>query len=386
VTSPPLPSGPRRHARRVLGRAALALLATSVVAALVVVGPVSGWWWGVAWAGFPIVGALILWRRPRNTMGWLLLLTGACYAIALSGYQLIGPSPGRGPVWFELAVELGGYLGWICLIAIVVLFPTGRAETRATQWLIRLTMVAAAAVVTIALVNPAPLEASGRTNPLAVPALAAFAGWFIDDGFVIVPLLMLGALISLIVRWRGSSGVERLQYRWFVLSVAIAVGMVFFSNFVGQIDGVQALAFALGMNAVPIAIGIAVTRYRLYEIDRVVSRTTSYIVVTGVLLGVYAVVVTAVSRLLPGTSNSLSVAAATLAAAAMFRPLLTRVQAVVDRRFNRSRFDAQRTVETFAARLRDEVSTEQVSADLVVALRQTLQPSGVNLWLRGDLR
>ncbi len=327
--------------RQAAVRAAVTILAAAAVTTLLIPGLTQEFWYGLAWVGFPIVGALVLWRRPANVIGWLLLLTGSCWAVALAGYSLVGEPPGRGPVWVELVGQICGYLGWVLLIAMIVLFPTGRTQTRATRWLIRATALTGLLVVAFALVNPAPLEASQRRNPLGVSALAGLAGWFIDQGFVIVPLLMLGALVSLASRWRHSVGAERLQYRWFVLSVGLAlvavIASVAFGERVGLLEILQTVLFSLGLNAIPVAIGIAVTRYRLYEIDRVVSRTASYIVVTGVLLGVYAVTVTAVSRLLPGTSSSFSVAAATLAAAGLFRPLLIRVQGIVDRRFNGER-------------------------------------------------
>ncbi len=383
---PPLTPAKQGATRRAAVHAGVAIFAAAAVATLLISGPTQGWWYGLAWVGFPIIGALVLWRRPGNTIGWLLVLTGSCWSVALAGYSLVGSAPGRGPVGVELVGQICGYLGWILLTAIIVLFPTGRTQTRATRWLIRATALTGVVVVALGLVNPAPLESSQRRNPLGLTELEGLAGWFIDQGFVIVPLLMLGALVSLASRWRHSVGATRLQYRWFILSVGLALVAVVASLAIGEREGLleilQTVLFSFGLNAIPVAIGIAVTRYRLYEIDRVVSRTTSYIVVTGVLLAVYAVTVTAVPRVLPGTSSSFSVAAATLAAAAVFRPLLTRVQGVVDRRFNRGQYDAQQTVDAFAGRLRDEVDPDEVSADLLAVLNRTVEPRGVALWVK----
>ena len=246
-------------------------------------------------------------------------------------------------------------------------------------------MVGGFLVVALA-VDPAPLEETGSISPFAVAALGPATAWFNNQGFVIVPLLMVGALASLVARWRRSRGTERLQYRWFALSVALAVGVLITTNTLfNSLDVpifVYVIATAVGLNAVPVAIGVAVTRYRLYEIDRIVSRTTSYAAVTGLLLLVYAAVVTTVSRLLPGSSSSFAVAAATLAAAALVRPLLRRVQTAVDHRFNRSGYDAQQAADAFSTRLRDEVDTDEVTADLVAVLRTTVQPARVGLWLR----
>ena len=213
------------------------------------------------------------------------------------------------------------------------------------------------------------------------------AGWFIDQGFVIVPLLMLSALVSLVSRWRHGVGAERLQYRWFVLSVGLAlvavVASVAIGERVGLLEILQTVLFSLGLNAIPVAIGIAVNTLPPLRDRPGRESNDRYILVTGVLLGVYAVTVTAVSRLLPGDLRaSFSVAAATLAAAALFRPLLTRVQGVVDRSFNRGQYDAQQTVDAFAGRLRDEVDPDEVSADLVAVLGRTLQPARVALWVR----
>jgi hypothetical protein len=210
-------------------------------------------------------------------------------------------------------------------------------------------------------------------------------GWFNNQGFVIVPLLMLGALVSLVARWRRSSGSERLQYRWFALAVGLAVIMLLTTNTLFNTlevpEVVFAMATAIGLNAVPVAIGVAVTRYRLYEFDRVISRTISYGLVTVGLLVVYAVLVAAASSLLPESSD-LAVAAATLAVAALFRPVLRRVQRVVDRRFNRERYDALVTVDHFAGRLRHEVDPSLVSGELLRALSRTVQPASAGLWLR----
>jgi peptidoglycan/LPS O-acetylase OafA/YrhL len=185
-------------------------------------------------------------------------------------------------------------------------------------------------------------------------------------------------VFSVALRWRRSSGIERLQLRWFLAAVvAVAIGFLLtFHN-----SGANA-AFGFTVSLIPIACGVAILRYRLYDIDRIISRAASYAIVTGVLLVTYALVVTSVTRLMPDAST-LAVAAATLSAAALARPLYRRVQQAVDRRFNRARYDAQHTVDDFGARLRHEVDTDLVAGDLLGVVRLTLQPAGVALWLRG---
>ncbi len=369
----------------VLRHAALAAATAAVVAGLLI-GGIAGdaFWvtWGLAWVGFPIVAALLLWQRPRHAIGWLLWLTGACWAVTLVAYTYTTVST----VWLEFLGQLTSRMGFLLLVAIVVLFPSGKAQTRATRLLLAVGAVLGGCLVVGLLVDPAPLDITGAISPLAVPALGPATSLLNGPGFAMVPLLMLGAFVSLVGRWRQSQGPERLQYRWFALSVGFAVTVLIVTNtlfnYLAVPIWVYALATALGLNAVPVAIGVAVTRYRLYEIDRIVSRTTSYAAVTGLLLLVYAAVVTTISRLLPGSSSAFAVAAATLAAAAMFRPLLRRVQTAVDHRFNRSGYDAQQAADAFANRLRDEVDPDEVTADLVAVLRTTVQPARVGLWLR----
>ena len=204
-------------------------------------------------------------------------------------------------------------------------------------------------------------------------------------GLVLV-IGVLASVASAVVRTFRSTGVERLQMRWFAFAAALLVAvMLLQSSLPGGEDGVFATVLFFGaLTAVPLSCGVAIMRYRLYEIDRIISRTLSYALVTGVLLAVYATVVTSMTQLLPGTSSSFSVAAATLAAAALVRPLLSRVQRLVDHRFNRGSYDAHQTVEAFAARLRDETDEQAVLAQLNAALDATLQPAAAVVWLRGQ--
>lgn len=365
-------------------------VATAVVVVGLLVGGVVGdaFWmaWGLSWIGFPIVGALILWQRPGHTLGWLLWLTGACWALTFVGYAFVTEDA----PWLEFLTQFTSRFGFLLLVAIVVLFPTGRAETRATRLLLAATGLVGVLLVIAFLVDPTPLDVTRAVSPLAVPALGGATAVMNNQGFALVPLLMFFSLASLVARWRGSQGSERLQYRWFALSVALAVLLVVLTNTLFNVLDAPPVVFAvttaIGLNAVPVAIGVAVTRYRLYEIDRIVSRTTSYAAVTGLLLLVYATVVTTVTRLLPGSSSAFAVAAATLAAAAMFRPLLRRVQTAVDHRFNRSGYDAHRAADAFAHRLREGVDPDDVGADLLGVLRTTVQPSHLGLWIRDGVR
>jgi hypothetical protein len=184
------------------------------------------------------------------------------------------------------------------------------------------------------------------------------------------------ALVSLVLRFRAAHGVERQQLRWVAVGAAIAV-----IGLVTPLGEATAWATAGAVLAVPIAVAVAVLRYRLWDLDRLVSRTVSYALVTALLVVPYLLIVPAASRL-AGSAGNLGVAAATLLAAAAFLPLLRRVQDLVDRRFNRRRYDAARTVQRFATRLRDQVDLTALSAELLTVVDRTMQPTQASLWLR----
>jgi hypothetical protein len=205
------------------------------------------------------------------------------------------------------------------------------------------------------------------------------------------PLGLLAALISLGLRWHRSRGLERQQVSWVAagglagpLLILVAAQLPEWAlDAIDSADGVLhgSLLWSMAGVALPAGIAVAVLRHRLYDIDKIVSRTTSYAVVTGVVVAVYIAIV-AVATSLFQLPNQISVAVATLTAAAAFRPVLVRTRAIVDRRFNRSRYDAEQTVQSFARRLRDEVDPEVVSGDLLAVLDRTMQPSAVGLWVR----
>jgi hypothetical protein len=208
----------------------------------------------------------------------------------------------------------------------------------------------------------------------------------------LLPLCMLACALSLVMRFRRSRGIERQQVKWLASGAAITASIYLLMMLLSwgynladapsppwleTLGNVSVLAFI----AIPVAICIAVLRYGLYGIDRLISRTLSYALITGTLLGVYLLLVTTVSRIAP-SSNSMAVAASTLTVAALFQPLRRRVQTVVDRRFNRARYDADRTADAFSRTLREEVDLDAVSTDLIEAVYDTLQPATVGLWLR----
>jgi hypothetical protein len=258
-----------------------------------------------------------------------------------------------------------------------LLLPNGRLRSR--RWRV----VAAAAVTGSVLIIMAGTLTPGQTAETSLPianpfGLAGTAGTIAtvltNLGVVLNTISYPAALLCVVLRFRASRGVERQQLRWVVAGATVAVVGLLLGGFT---SGLTYLAVV----AVPVSVAVAVLRYRLWDLDRLVSRTVTYAVVTGLLVVPYLLVVPAASRLAEG-SGSLAVAAATLAVAALFQPLRRRVQAAVDRRFNRRRYDAARTVAGFGGRLRDEVDLDAIAAELVAVVERTVQPTQVSLWLR----
>jgi hypothetical protein len=231
----------------------------------------------------------------------------------------------------------------------------------------------------------------GVVNPFGIEGnalIGALTGRSFETsiGAPIFVCLLVG-VASMVVRWRGSGRDQRAQLKWVLFAAATGFLSTLLTGLLAPVIGswLNELAWNVALSIIPVAVGISILRYRLFAIDRIISRTVSYGLVTGVLLAVYAGLVTAVSRLTP-SGNSLAVAMSTLAVAALFQPLRRRVQAVVDRRFNRPRYDATRTIETFALELRDKVDLEVLAADLLGVVHQTMQPAKAGLWLRHDSR
>jgi hypothetical protein len=229
-------------------------------------------------------------------------------------------------------------------------------------------------------------------NPFGVDALAPMLGAF-NALVLLLGLCMVGCAAGLVTRYRRSRGVERLQLKWLALAAAVVgCGYLLFTLTSAYADltdaesmpawlDIASSALILAFVLIPLSIGIAVLRYGLYGIDRLISRTVTYLAITFTLVAVYVVLVTLVSRLTP-SGNSLAVATSTLVVAALFQPLRRRVQERVDRRFNRGRYDAQRTVDAYTSRLRSQVDLDAVSSDLLHVVHETLQPASAGLWLR----
>jgi hypothetical protein len=336
------------------------------------------------------VGALVASRRPAHPVGWLLLGVGLGLVVteliqAYVDYGLLA-RPGSLPGARYLAgFAYSTVLIWLsCAGFVLLLTPTGKLPSPRWRWWARLAAAAPVMIVLGSVVQPDPLAPDYHGNPLAVPALARVLVVPAVAGVVIVVVALLVGATSLVVRFRRARGVERLQLRWLAYAAALAAGLLLVALFSGFLLGNDDLTFAsssLGVALLPLATGAAVLRYRLYDLDRIVSRTLAYGLLTVLLGGGYAAVVLGLGQL-AGRDSSLVVAVATLAVAAAFQPARRRVQAAVDRRFNRRRYDAARTIAGFSARLRQQVDLDTLTGELLGVVEQTMQPTSASLWLR----
>jgi hypothetical protein len=337
------------------------------------------------------VGAVLASRRPRHPVGWLLLALSLSLAIsgASAGYLPYGlvARPGALPAASQVAlyypatvVAQLAFLGFVLLLT-----PTGSLPSPRWRWWAR---VAAATPVVLLLVVPV---APGRFDPryLVVGGpvdFRAFGGLLLVANQLALAATVLAVVVaagSLVVRFRRARGTERQQLRWVALVAALTgVAVLAVAALVAVGDEAMAgWAAVIGLVVLPLGIGAAILRYRLYDLDRVISRTLAYGLLTVLLGGGYAGVVLGLGRLL-GQHSPLVVAAATLAVAAVFQPARRRVQQAVDRRFNRRRYDAAQTIAAFSARLRQQVDLDTLTAELLAVVEQTMQPTRASLWLR----
>jgi hypothetical protein len=345
------------------------------------------------------VGALLASRRPRHPVGWLLLGLGLPVALSgvATGYANYGlmARPGTLPAadWAALYHGVSILAALAALQFVLLLTPTGSLPSPRWRWWARVAAGAAVVALATSLLLPFDPPYQATPNPLEVLALAGLLRPLSNLTWAVTALGLPVAAASLLLRFRRARGVERQQLRWLVLAAALAAAVLAATllalavGLVGSTGDEVLLGWvsAVVLGLMPLATGAAILRYRLYDLDRIVSRTVAYGLLTVLLGGGYAVVVLGLGQLL-GRDSTLVVAGATLAVAALFQPARRRVQGAVDRRFNRRRYDAARTIQGFSTRLREQIDLDALTAELLVVADQTMQPTRVSIWLRPRAR
>jgi hypothetical protein len=359
---------------------------------------------GLGIAAFGLVGALLLYRRPGHRLGWLLAGIGTLALLGGSANEYVLAVTRAGGSASDLVAWLVWLSNWFwwpvvggVFVFLPLLFPDGRPPTPRWRWVLIIGMLAILGLVLASALQERYTatilgEIPSIENPLGIEGLtAAEEGVLYEVPAWILLAAFVGAVASMTVRFRRSVGVERLQLKWFSYAVGLMLawtllGEVLWESVLGHDDllGGSVFPFGLLLTLIPITIAVAILRYRLYAIDRIVSRTVSYGLLVGLLAFVYVGGVFVVGSVLPEAQTDLGVAASTLAVAVLFTPLRQRLQRAVDRRFNRSRYNAERVIEEFARRLRNQVDLGEVSSGLRLVLDRTIQPVTTQIWLRSQ--
>jgi hypothetical protein len=356
--------------------------------------------WRISYGSFATVGALIASRHGRNVIGWILCAIGISSAVAAfaQDYALFALLGRQEALPGGLVMGWLGSWPWYIAFGLIVtflllLFPNGRLPARRWRPVAWLAAAGIALMTLWAAFASRPLE--GPTgipmpqNPWAIEWAAGFFRLLQVCISVMAPALAIVSLASLVVRFRRSRGVERQQLKWFTYAALLSIGWWALFSATGlytRLTGPFWL-FLTGISSwlIPAAIGIAILRYRLYDIDRIINRTVVYGLLTALLGGVYAGAVLVLGQVFGGIGAdppSWAVAGATLAVAGLFQPARRRIQHVVDRRFNRRKYNAARTIEAFSDRLHEQIDLNTLSAELLTAVDQTMEPITASLWLR----
>ena len=366
-------------------RVAWALLGLTVVllASSLVIAFTGGEAWNQKFATIPVmlafavVGALVA-ARTGNRLGWLFLAAGTVGAVSLAveAYAARVPAdqlPGAAWAGWIFTVVLG-MVGTLFFL-VPLLFPDGRPPSR--RWWPVVWVAIIDGVVQMVTVAVSDANFTNNFPKLRDPVtVVAPLGWAYNQALAVGLLVLLAGGVSMIVRFRRSGQEERLQLKWFMYASAIAVVVIFVAS---ELSNNPLLEWEIVFPLIPAAVGIAILKYRLYDIDRLISRTLGYAIVTGLLVGLYAGLVLLATQVL-SIKSPVAVAASTLAAAALFSPLRRRVQHVVDRRFNRVRYDADQTVAAFAARLQEGAALDAVRSDLLAVVTTAVEPAHLSVW------
>jgi hypothetical protein len=344
---------------------------------------------------FTLVGLVVARREPRNPMGWLLLgvalvelLTSVASDYAVFVYHFGHHGWPLGPL--AVLLDFSFAAGLLLMPLVVLLFPDGRVGAR-WKWVLRGALAGYVVFVAgqlsigaVALGRRVPVWGDGSLIGSHHPS--GLAAWVNVAHLIILPLfalLCIASVVRQLVSYRTSTGVRRQQLKWLGAGGGwcIAALLALVSNVANSAPGIVWIFIVLGWAALPITIGVGILRYRLYEIDRLISRTLSYALLTALLVGTFIGMIALTTNTL-ALSGRVGVAASTLAAAALFNPLRKRVQRLVDRRFNRARYDAEATVAAFTARLRDAVEIDAIRADLLDAVNRAVEPTHASVWIK----
>ena len=344
---------------------------------------------------FSALGSLIFTRQPGNRIAWIFLVVGAGTVLESAALLLLSSEPDSPDAWHLLAamwLSTWFFYFAISLLLLLFLFPTGRFLTRRWSWAGWLAAVTVADlfIATVFATELGPSEGDWViTNPIGfipAPFEQDYSVFAVVLGIGLIAL-MLGGVVALVVRYRRSSPLVRTQIKWVVYALMVFV-IVFASRlFVEQWqkNSVSNLMFSLSLTLIPVSITVAITRYRLFEIDRIISRTLAYLLVVGLLAATYFGTVTVITSQF-SAPNAVAVAGSTLFVAALFNPLRKRIQTAVDRRFNRSSYQAQQVADDFAARLQGSLTIEEITDVWIETVDQVLEPEVTAVWLRAEER
>jgi len=350
-------------------------------------------------AAVGVAGLVVASRKPRNPLGWILLGAAAFSSLSqdASFYMVADYRLRHGGLplgWVAVLAQPGWAVGIVLTGLAVLLFPDGRPPSSRWRWVLWLYLAAAtlylvsALIVSVGAIAGHDIRVDTGGNLLVInDPKGSSAWWGVVEG-VFLPVLALcwlGSVVAQVASYRRSSGIRRLQLKWLLAGSATALITIPVATYLSGMHGLRGLAGgiigAVALLAIPVCMGVAIMRYRLFDIDRIVSRTLAYAIVTGLLVGVYAGIVLLATRVV-SINEPVAVAGSTLAVAALFNPLRRRVQRGVDRRFNRARYDADGIVAAFAARLRDPASLDSVQDELAGTVQNALEPTYLSVWLR----
>ena len=350
-------------------------------------------------AALGVVGFVVASRKPRNPLGWIMLAAAAVSSLSQdASFYMVA----------DYRLRHGGLpLGWVAVLAqpgwavsivlsglLVLLFPDGRPPSPRWRWVLWLYLAAATLYLVGVLIasvgaiagHDIRVDASGNLLVLSHPTGSSMWWGVVEGVFLpVVAVCWLGSVVAQVASYRRSSGIRRLQLKWLLAGSATALICVPLTVYLSGMRGLPGLAGgitgAVALLAIPVCMGVAILRYRLFDIDRIISRTLAYAIVTGLLVGVYAGIVLLATREV-SINEPVAVAGSTLVVAALFNPLRRQVQRAVDRRFNRARYDADRIVAAFAARLQDAAGLDSVQDELASTVQNALEPTYLSVWLR----